>query len=204
MCVRFLIEHENEEMKPFVNEALVSPLADRFRLIGRELVTAGEVRPTDVAPVIARSKRGDVHAFPMKWGFDIGTRAPIVNARIETASEKAAFRDSYIDRRCLIPASCYFEWEHIPLENGKTKAGAKYAVHKDSGLIFLCGLYRFEKGLPVFTVLTREPGEELKHLHDRMPLILPNDCSKEWLEPGRDPSALIDASITMLQITKCG
>ena len=44
MCVRFLIEHENEEMKPFVNEALVSPLADRFRLMGRELVRPASLR----------------------------------------------------------------------------------------------------------------------------------------------------------------
>ena len=62
--------------------------------------------------------------FPMVWGVHVpGISRTNANTRVETASEKANFRDAWAAHRCVIPASWYYEWEHIPTPSGKSKAG---------------------------------------------------------------------------------
>ena len=79
-------------------------------------------------------------------------------------------------RRCIIPASWYFEWEHLISNTGQKKTGDKYMIQPNgSSMTWLAGLYRIEDSLPVFAVLTREPTDELRRIHDRMPLILPKE-----------------------------
>ena len=63
-------------------------------------------------------------------------------------------------------------------------------------MTYLAGLYRMEEGLPVFTVLTREPTEELKQIHDRMPLIFPEDLVGEWINPKIKPESLLPYALT--------
>ena len=77
------------------------------------LVASGEVRPTNIAAVIAPILRDcRPAAFPMKWGFIHPHRGMLVfNTRSETAAEKLLFVTSIDDRRCLIPASCFYEWQ---------------------------------------------------------------------------------------------
>ena len=58
------------------------------------------------------------------------------------------------------------------------------------------GLYRFENDLPYFVILTRAPEGDLKNIHDRMPLILPEGLVKEWIRPETDPSILLNAALT--------
>ena len=63
-------------------------------------------------------------------------------------------------------------------------------------MAWLCGLYRIEEGLPVFVILTREPGEEIRFLPDRMPLILPEKYIDDWIRPDTNPEALLPAALT--------
>ena len=60
-----------------------------------------------------------------------------------------------------------------------------------SSITWLAGLYRIEDGFPVFTVLTREPTEELRRIHDRMPLIMPKDLIDEWINPEAKAEELV-------------
>ena len=81
--------------------------------------------------------------------------------------------------------------------DGKVHTGEKYCIHpEDSDITWLCGLYRFEDGLPVFVILTREPGEEVSKIHDRMPLILPDEYIDDWIRPDANPDGIITAAIT--------
>lgn len=73
---------------------------------------------------------------------------------------------------------------------------------KDSSVTWLCGLYRIEDDLPVFTVLTKSPTEELAQIHDRMPVILPGDKINEWINPSSTPEALISDALTDMVIEK--
>jgi putative SOS response-associated peptidase YedK len=195
MCCRYLLE-ESPELRPIIEEMNRSPLAGR--LFPREaLRSGGEVRPSDVAPVLAPDRSGRRTVFPMKWGFRAKTL--IVNARAETAAERPLFRESWQSRRCAVPSSCYFEWEHPASPDGRRRTGTKYRLQeKDAPLTWLCGLYRMEEGIPCFVVLTRAPGENIRFIHDRMPLILPESAVEEWIRPETRPEDLLSLARTDL------
>ena len=199
------MDDRDKEIREIIREAENSLLAERFRdKLSKPLVTSGEARPTDVVSVIAPGRSKPKAVFPMKWGYTLkGDSKPLINARVETAAVKPTFKDDWLSHRCIIPASWYYEWEHFKSPDGKIKIGDKYSIQpKDSTITYLCGLYRFENGYPVFTVLTREPSEELLRIHDRMPLILPKELIDEWIKPDSRPEALLQYSITDMVFEK--
>ncbi|MBQ1400831.1 MAG: SOS response-associated peptidase [Firmicutes bacterium] len=198
MCTRFYIDISDKELKEIIDAVEGNPLADRFVRAGDPLTTSGEVRPTNVVPCIATARTGRKSVFPMKWGFNLPSPksgSPVsllLNARSETASEKRTFRESWAQRRCIIPASYYFEWEHFTSPDGKKKTGRKYAIQPEgSAITWLGGLYRIEEGFPHFVVLTRPPAKEIEFIHDRMPVILPQAKIDEWIDPSADPGEII-------------
>ena len=197
MCTRFYIEPESEELQELLEEARQSRLAQQFLHAGSPMLTSGEIRPTNVVPVIASGRDRTPGAFPMRWGFQIPGGSLVVNARSETAAVKPTFREPWRSHRCIIPASWYYEWEHTKTPAGKTKTGDKYAIQpKGEKLAWLCGLYRIENGFPVFAVLTREPTLYLQTIHDRMPLMLPQNLIQEWIRPENMPEELLQYAVT--------
>ncbi len=199
MCCRYWTD-QSPELREIVEEMNRSPLVERWHKTQR-ITTFGEVRPGDVVPVIAPNRAGERAVFPMKWGFS--GKPLLVNARTETAAEKPTFREAWARRRCLVPASYYFEWEHLTGNDGRKKTGDKYLIQpKDADMTWLCGLYWIENGLPVFVILTREPGKSIRFIHDRMPLILPRECLSEWIRPDGDPGALLGAALTDMHFEK--
>ena len=187
MCCRYYIDPDSE-VEPYIRAPERSPLKERLESeLSKPMLTSGEVRPTDLVPVIAPDKSRIPTVFPMVWGFHLpDSKVPIINARVETAHEKATFRDSWENRRCVIPASYYFEWEHLTTASGKKKTGEKFRIKPEgSRIVFFAGLYRVEviKGLkvPVFTILTTEAAEEVRFIHDRMPVMLARDDVDRWV-----------------------
>ena len=199
MCCRYWTD-ESPELRPIVEEMNRSPLMRKWQDKAK-VKSYGEIFPTDVVPVIAPNRSGLRTVYPMKWGYS--GKSLLMNARSETAAEKPTFRDDWARHRCIVPASWYFEWEHYPGSDGKKHTGDKYMIHpKDSAVTWLCGLYRIENGLPVFVILTREPGEALRFLHDRMPLIMPEELVTEWIRPDRKPEELLPRALTDLDFEK--
>ena len=195
MCCRFYME-SSPELRPFVEAANRSPLL--FKMLektAKPMKTEGEIRPADLVPVLATSRAGKPAVFPMLWGFQ-GKQSLLINARAETAAEKPAFRDSWQSHRCAIPASWYYEWEHLSSPDGKTRTGRKYLIQPEgSALSWLAGLYRLEDGLPRFTVLTQEPSPEVRFIHDRMPVLFPREVISAWIRPDQDPAPLLAKSL---------
>ncbi len=199
MCCRYWAD-DTPELKTIAEEMSHSPLMEKWQKT-TPVKTSGEIRPADVVPVIAPDRSGSRAVFPMKWGFS--GRSLLLNARTETAGIRPTFRESWERRRCIVPASWYFEWEHFRGSDGKTRTGDKYRIRpKDSALTWLCGLYRIEEGLPVFVILTREPGGRIRFLHDRMPLILPKDCVDDWIRPETNPEELLPKALTEMVFQK--
>ena len=187
MCCRYYIDPDSE-VEPYIRAAERSPLKERLeRDLSKPMLTSGEVRPTDLVPVIAPDKSRIPTVFPMVWGFHLpDSKVPIINARVERAREKVTFRESWENRRCVIPASYYFEWEHPTTASGKKKTGEKFRIQPEgSRIVFFAGLYRIEeiKGVkvPVFTILTTEAAEEVRFIHDRMPVMLARDDVDRWV-----------------------
>ncbi len=204
MCCRYYMEM-SPELRPFVEAAAQSGLyRNNIARIAKPLTTEGEVFPDSLVPVIATNKAGKRTVFPMIWGYNVkGLHRSIANARLETAAEKPTFRDGWALHRCIIPASWYYEWEHIPTVSGRTKTGARYAIMpKNSDLTYLCGLYRMENDYPHFVILTRNAGENISFIHDRMPVILSKDAVGSWIDPNRNPHVLLSSALTDMTAEK--
>lgn len=205
MCVRFIMYSQPRDQDDFISEMMQSSLIKKFRDAGASVLTGGEARLTNVVPVIAPDRNGIKTVFPMRWGFRVPGLSLVVNARTETAAVRPTFRDAWRQHRCAIPAESYIEWEHIAAPNGKTRTGDKFSIHPiEEPVTWLCGLYRIEDGLPVFTVLTREPSESVRHIHDRMPLILPGSFVDDWVDPNRKAEDLLSHAVTALAADRMG
>ena len=206
MCCRFYLG-SSPELRPIIEAAERSPLTERFTThLNCPLVTDGDVHPKSLVPVLAPNKKGERAVFPMVWGFQMSyTRAVIVNARVETAAVKPSFTESWRQRRCIVPASYYYEWEHsVNPSTGKKRTGDKYQIRPaGSDVTWLAGLYRLEDiggiRVPVFVVLTREPGDEIRFIHDRMPVILPGAAVDEWIAPEGEPENVLHQALSEME-----
>lgn len=193
MCGRFYIDSDDtpDELIEMLNHASVKAA----RLEASTRIHTGEIRPGDCAAVIALDKALSPSVFPMQWGFR-SPRGLLINARSETAAEKPTFRNSMENRRCLIPASAYFEWDH------REKPAPKLRFYRpENRIIYLAGIYRFEPDarLPVFTILTREAASALACFHDRMPVIFGEEITSRWLSHAASPVPLLNRAITSLE-----
>ena len=199
MCTRYALDITQPELKEIIDIARSSRLTTKFvNTHARPLITDGEVRPTDIVPVIAPNSKGEKCVFPMQWGFTArDNKRSLFNARLETAGEKPTFKDAFQSHRCIIPAAYYYEWEHFKSPDGKVKTGDKYAIQPAGCTVtWLCGLYRIEEGYPVFVILTKDPTTELSKIHDRMPLMLPKEKINEWINPSSNPVDLIQFALS--------
>ncbi len=191
MCGRF-----------YVPEKDIDDFAGLVNQIEKELLKkAGEIFPGDYAPVITpiqntgtisehEEEAWNTHAI--KWGFPMQNGKPLINARSETVHEKPLFKLPFATRRCLIPARGFFEWK-AP-EKGQKRI-KHYIQFYDARLMYFAGLYWFFKdknGInnPYFTILTTAANPEIQELHDRMPVIIDKENSRDWLYLNNDPNRL--------------
>ena len=198
MCCRYYVDL-SPELRPIIEQANRSPLRPRMmEALGALFVSSGEVYPGQIVAAVASSRSGTRSAFPMYWGFHIpGLRSLVLNARVESAPYKKTFQDSWAAHRCVLPASWYYEWEHLPTPDGKLRTGRKFAIQpRGQEQTWLAGLYRLENGFPSFVVLTRPPTENLRRIHDRMPLILPPSLINDWIRPDTNPQNLLPQALT--------
>ncbi|MDO4548680.1 MAG: SOS response-associated peptidase [Clostridia bacterium] len=178
MCGRYYIENEHTE------EQLLEIIEQARRKSPRPVAT-GEIYPGNVAAVVANSRAGKIVPFAMRWGYQPGglRGSLIINARSETAAEKPIFADGVLRRRCLVPASRYFEWA----KSGDVKR--KYAIApKDAEFFAMAGIYRMDaqSDMPRFVILTREACKDIAGIHGRMPVILPEREAGDWLNIDND------------------
>ena len=204
ICCRYFIEPESVLLEQYGDAANHTSLRERFlHTSSKKLITQGEVRPADLAPVLATSRGGEKAVFPMLWGFNVQNRSLLPNARSETAASKPLFQEAWKAHRCVIPASWYYEWEHFVRPNGKKETGEKYLIQpKGDRVTWLCGLYRFEEDLPHFVILTKAPSEQIAFIHDRMPLMLREKDIDEWISPDTKPEEVVYRAVTDLHFER--
>lgn len=166
-------------------------LADLFRLEeAPALPPRFNIAPTqEVAIVRAEAEPGPWRLSLAHWGLipswakDRGIGARMINARADTAAEKPAFRAAFKARRCLIPADGFFEWQAT---GGRKQP--QYIRLRDSGPFAFAGLWERwepaeEDAVESCTILTTDPNEVLRPIHNRMPVILPAAAWPLWLDP---------------------
>ena len=155
--------------------------------IGVDLKPRYNAAPSQDLPVIVND--GEPHVELMRWGLvpfwakDTTIGYKMLNARAETLQEKPSFRKSLALKRCVVPASGFFEWKQV----GKEKIPC-YIFLKDRSAFGFAGLYdvwkdKQGKELKSYTILTTHPNALVEPIHNRMPVILEKKDEKEWLNP---------------------
>ena len=135
---------------------------------------SGEITPAMRAPVLLSQQERIVPEL-LTWGFQ-GPKSLIINARAETLPERPMFRGSFQDRRCIIPASAFFEW---------SEDKRKYLFTlPDGSALYMAGLYEEHKGVSRFTIITTEANASVRDIHHRMPVVLQREAIKPWLFDG--------------------
>ena len=177
MCCRYYYEDFEIELRELMKAEMVVKLSELPSVkTGRR-----DVCPSQASVVIHGSSRsggaddGVIGASEMVWGFSNPVRKGlIINARAETAREKVTFADSIARRRCVIPASGFYEWD-------PHRAKFRF-TSMDGGLLLFAGFYREEQGVPRYTILTTEANGSMIKVHDRMPVMIGRDEIRPWIE----------------------
>jgi putative SOS response-associated peptidase YedK len=155
------------------------------------------VAPTD--PVLAVRLGGEGEREPgiLRWGLIPHYTDPqrpdrlLINARAETVTEAAAFRDAFRTHRCLILADGFYEWREE--EAGKRPVWITRPSREPFAFAGLWAKARRPDGSAVHScaIVTCEPGEIVAPIHDRMPVILEREAEEDWLDPAADENALL-------------
>lgn len=192
---------------------------------GIDWLREGDVHPGDKATVIIKGSNG-LFAGDMRFGMNgsrntADTKAPalLINARAESVREKKSFAESVAERRCVIPAKKFYEWDR-----DKNKAEFS-SLHEKS--VYLAGIYRFEDpAVPErsaktdgcadtpesmsddsfteqngrFVILTTAANGSMKPVHDRMPLILRRDQIEPWLTDAEKTDGILSQTPEELSV----
>ena len=160
MCGRFHLGFSHQETQKILREI---PEKQYVQL------KFGDVFPTNFAPILTVEE-----TLAARWGFErLDKKGVLINARAETVTQKQIFRKSFLERRCLIPASGFYEWD-----SDKKKY---YFSRKDGSLLYLCGFYRFEDNEPHFMILTKNATPPVARYHNRIPVIAENSIRHKYL-----------------------
>jgi putative SOS response-associated peptidase YedK len=127
------------------------------------------------------------------WSKDAGLAAKLINARSETVAEKAAFRDAFRRRRCLIPADGFYEWAAVPGEKHKRPHHFRMRDGRPFTFAGLGERWHGEGGpepLETCAILTTGANAVVQPVHERMPVILLPADYAAWLDPSTPPGQL--------------
>ena len=176
MCGRYLITTAPEALRKLFRYAEQPNFPARYN-----------VAPTQPVPIV-RMWEGARQFALVRWGFlpawvkDPKNFSLLFNARGDTALEKPAFRNAMVRRRCLFPADGFYEWK----ADGKTRR--PFAVlPKKGGPVAFAGLWETWMGpngeeVETAAILTTDANHTLRHIHSRMPAVIPPDAFDLWLD----------------------
>ncbi len=150
----------------------------------------GDATPGMILPGIVRRRNGaqnhdnELQATDVRdlfWGLTSRDNKLIINARSESVLDKPMFSDSFSNRRCLLPAAGFYEWD---------KAKTKFIFKRPDGKpMYLAGFYDLNEGKDSFVILTTSPNSSMEPVHDRMPVMIEAANAQDYLQ---DTSAAMD------------
>ncbi|RSD26185.1 SOS response-associated peptidase [Mesobacillus subterraneus] len=176
MCGRFSLYESIDSLQEQFDFDIAGEVTPRFNIApGQEILTL-------------INREGSREGTNMKWGLipfwaeDEKVGYKMINARGETVDEKASFKHAFKQRRCLILADGFYEWK----KEGKQKQPYRFVL-KSRRPFALAGLWEsWSKGgktISSCTIITTAPNKVTETVHDRMPVILPEDSLDMWLDP---------------------
>jgi putative SOS response-associated peptidase YedK len=157
------------------------------------------IAPTQPVAVVPNDGKNKLDFFVWglipSWAKDPKIGSRMINARAETLAEKPSFRTAFRRRRCLILADGFYEWRQEEKGTPKTPMYIKLASGKPFAFAGLWESWNSKDGSNILscTIITTRPNTLLENIHNRMPVILPEDKHSIWLEEGEaNTSQLIE------------
>ena len=182
MCGRYYVDDETaREIEKLVRDL------DRKLQIER----TGDVFPAQNATII-KGQEHHLAAEQMRWGFPGFEKGKLlINARAETALERPTFRESVQDRRCIIPARGFYEWN---------KSKEKFTFErKETPVLFMAGCYNRYEGQERFVILTTDANSSVAPVHNRIPLILEPEELGDWVLDDQATESLLHKTPVLLE-----
>ena len=152
-----------------------------------------QIAPSDRAPVLLAGAPELMPAL-MTWGFPWPGRQPVIHARAETLLERPMFRDAAVQRRCIIPASAFYERDHA-------RQQFRFSL-QDGQPLYMAAVWDKRGGMDCFCIITTEANDSVRPTHGRMPLLLPPDQLEPWLLDSAAVSVLLHAAQPSLESTR--
>lgn len=174
MCGRYSFEASKKE------------LIERYQLkeMTYDYEEKEEIYPTNISPIILP----DAKLALLTWGFSPSfAKRPLINARGETILEKPTFSKAFKTKRCLVPATAFFEWEKIDEHKEKRKISVKdQTIFSMAGI---CDSFLDKNGHEalMYSIITTEANGQMKKIHDRMPVILTLETEADYLNLNHAP-----------------
>jgi putative SOS response-associated peptidase YedK len=189
MCGRYTLVAGGAAVAEFFALESVPTLTPRYNIAPSQTVAIVRTVAGDPVRKLAWVRWGLIPS----WTNDITIANRLLNARSETVSTKPAFRAAFKQRRCLVPADGFFEWQ----AQGRRKQ-PYYFRRRDEKPFALAGLWERWQGaddtvIESCTLLTTEANALLRPIHDRMPVLLAADHFDHWLDPAlTKPDSLLE------------
>lgn len=190
MCGRYYVDDETaKEIEKLVSQAGEKLRRESVRKV--DTLSAGDIRPTDIAPVLT-GEEGGLCCRWQRWGFpEFQGKQVIFNARSESVMEKPLFRDSVRHRRAAVPAAAFYEW------NSRKEKSTFY--REGQPVLFMAGFYgRYEEG-DRFVILTTGANASMKPVHGRMPLILERNEVARWILDDKGAELILHKTPCLLE-----
>ncbi len=185
-------------------------IAEHFAVtVGLDLKPRYNIAPGQEIAVVRRPAASSARQLAMlRWGLvpswakDPSIGFKTINARAETIASKPAFREAIQRRRCLIPATGFYEWRR----EGKTRTPFCFAM-RDGGIFALAGIWENWRDpvgpmLETVSILTTLPNKAMEGVHDHMPVILPPTSYELWLDPAMSFSPAVSALLQPFDATQ--
>ncbi|MBM6615534.1 SOS response-associated peptidase [Desemzia sp. RIT804] len=177
MCGRYSFEASKKE------------LSERYQLkeSADEYKEKEEIYPTNISPIVLPEAKIGF----LTWGFSPSfTKRPLINARGETILEKQTFSQAFKTKRCLVPATSFFEWEKLDNRKEKREISVKNQTIFSMAGIYDSFLDKNGKEVWMYSIITTEANEQLKGIHDRMPVILTLENEDDYLDLDQPPEKI--------------
>lgn len=187
MCGRFTLVAPGDAIAELFNLAETPDISPRYNIAPTQPVAGIRISQSSGARELTHFHWGLIP----RWAKDTSFGSKLINARSETAAEKPSFRTAMRYRRCLIPSDGFYEWKK--LDGGKQPMRIQI---QGGGVFAIAGLWehwqsRDGSEIESCTLLTTDPNDKLRTIHNRMPVILHPDDFDLWLDPEvQDPAAV--------------
>lgn len=172
MCGRYFFDIQQEELQAIYQASKNNSLDEDISL------AYNEVFPSNYVATIYENTEGIIDCGVTRWGFDGFRKGQLlINARVETVTEKKTFKKPFKDHRLVFPMSGFYEWD--------TKK-EKYLFTDSENILYVGGFYRIhttgQQPIPESIILTTSPNHSVSSVHDRMPLLIGKDSIAEWIQ----------------------